>query len=162
MSTENYEQQINDMLKKRVFKVNIGIPVGAPVPTHKRKTKKGSVEVNTNLTMPELANIVCYGTEKIPARNFLKVAKEKYGPRWKGIGEQVLVDIIKRNKDVTMSLETLGTIVKEDIKLAIIEKGAYTPNAEKTLRRKGKHKPPLVDEGYLMNSFQVLKISEES
>lgn len=160
--SKNYEDDIKNLLRDRVFKVEVGIPAGTPVPLHKRKTKDGDKPVKTDLTMNQLARILCFGNEKIPARNFLNVAKNKYGANWKAIGEQLLNDIITGKREATMALDALGTIVKEDIKLAIVEKGAYKPNAPITLARKGDHKPPLVDEGYLMNSFQILKISEES
>lgn len=162
MNNNSYEEEIKNFLKERVFKVEVGIPAGTPVPLHKRKTKDGDKPVKTDLTMNQLARILCFGTEKIPARNFLEVAKKKSGDNWKAIGEQLLNDIITGKREATMALEVLGTIVKEDIKLAIVEKGAYKPNAPITLARKGDHKPPLVDEGYLMNSFQVLKVLEES
>ncbi len=144
-------KKIKDKLQKS-YKVTVGIPKNTPVPMHKDSNQA------PDLTMAQLANMLHNGTKDIPARPFLKVAIEQSGNKWTFIANNLVENVLLKGADSYAELLALGEVVKSDIRTAMLTSNAYKPNAYLTSLRKGFHKPPLVDEGYLLNSFRILEV----
>lgn len=95
-----------------------------------------------------------FGTERIPARPFLKNTMKKYSKDW----ERLLVAQLKnRGNDLQTALNAVGNAATGDVKATITE-GNFTPLKPQTIKnkeRKGRPKPSaiLIDTGSLIKSI---------
>lgn len=143
---------------RRRYKLSVGIPPGQPVPDHRR----GNKLIKSNITMGQLANLMVYGNANIPARNFMEVAIRQNKEKWTSSAAMFIEHAINNNYDIKDVLRAMGEMVAADIKTAILSSSEYKPNSPATLAVKGGHKPPLVDEGFLLNSMKVLSVEAEN
>lgn len=84
-----------------------------------------------------------FGTERIPARPFLKNTMNRYGKAW----EKFLVAQLKRrNNDVSGALNAVGNAAVRDV-IATIKEGNFEPLKPRTIeakRRKGRTDPEAI------------------
>lgn len=143
----------------RNYSVTVGIHPNTPVPD-KLSVDKKTKQIKShkvNMTMGELGNLLRHGTDKIPARDFIAVAKKHYGDKWIMQAKAVVIDAIARNAEPRNSLRSLGYSMVADIKSAILKSDEYVPNSPLTLKFKQGNKP-LIDQRHLYNSFDVLSV----
>lgn len=103
------------------------------------------------LKIAENALIQEYGTEKIPARPFLRKTLKKQGKWVKFVNEN-----FDANQESPMKLKqiaaNIGLMMQTDIQESI-DSNIPPPNAESTIKKKGSTKT-LIDTGTLRNSVQ--------
>ena len=87
-----------------------------------------------------------FGTERIPARPFLRNAQNKAIAR----GEKIVQVRMEENADVEQICKDIGLMLQDEIKNQISH-GTFVPNAPSTIKRKGSSRP-LVDTGNLRQS----------
>ena len=97
-------------------------------------------------TLEEVALWNEFGTERIPARPFLRNAQNKGITR----GEKIVQMRMEENADVEQICKDLGLMLQDEIKQQITH-GTFVPNAPSTIKRKGSSRP-LVDTGNLRQS----------
>ena len=110
---------------------------------------EGSGNEDNGTSLVDVAFYNEYGTSRIPARPFVRIASEKNQPTWANEAEKV-VDKIVAGYDANFSI--LGNTMKENIQAVIGDKNLLVPNAPSTIRRKG-HDKPLIDTGKLKASI---------
>lgn len=87
-----------------------------------------------------------FGTERIPARPFLRTAQNKAIER----GNRILQVRMEENADVEQIAKDLGMMMQDEIKKQIT-RGEFAPNAPSTIKRKGSSHP-LIDTGNMRQS----------
>ena len=110
---------------------------------------EGSGNEDNGTSLVDVAFYNEYGTSRIPARPFVRIASEKNQQTWANEAERV-VDKIVAGYDANFSI--LGNTMKENIQAVIGDKNLLVPNAPSTIRRKG-HDKPLIDTGKLKASI---------
>ena len=110
----------------------------------------GSGNEDNGTSLVDVAFYNEYGTSKIPARPFVRIANEKNQQTWANEAEKV-VDKIVAGYDANFSI--LGNTMKENIQDVIGDKNLLVPNSPATIRRKG-HDKPLIDTGKLKASIK--------
>ena len=110
---------------------------------------EGSGNEDNGTSLVDVAFYNEYGTSRIPARPFVRIASEKNQQTWANEAEKV-VDKIVAGYDANFSI--LGNTMKENIQAVIGDKNLLVPNAPSTIRRKG-HDKPLIDTGKLKASI---------
>ena len=110
---------------------------------------EGSGSEDNGTSLVDVAFYNEYGTSKIPARPFVRIASEKNQQTWANEAERV-VDKVVAGYDANFSI--LGNTMKENIQDVIGDKNLLVPNSPATIRRKG-HDKPLIDTGKLKASI---------
>jgi hypothetical protein len=98
---------------------------------------------------PDLEDVALwneFGTERIPARPFLRTAQNRATKR----GEHIVQVRMEENSDVEQICKDLGLMLQDEIKNQITH-GTFAPNAPSTIKRKGSSHP-LIDTGNLRQS----------
>lgn len=100
-------------------------------------------------TPDEIINIALmnnYGTRNIPRRPFMDNAQKKIQEVWPKYLQMMMNSKLSPKKIMQMFGEESKKIIQNEIM-----NGNFVPNAESTVRRKGKNKP-LIDTGKMLHS----------
>ena len=120
----------------------------------------GAIKSVPEHTPEELQKIVRYnefGTDKIPARSFLRGSVYRIGKHgWQFISREAVKGVIERKLTGHAAYKLVGDRMVEDVKHQIDIVGPV--NASSTIKKKGRNQP-LVDTGGLYRSIdkEVLK-----
>ena len=87
-----------------------------------------------------------YGTRNIPRRPFMDNAQKKIQEVWPKYQKLMMTSKMSPKKIMQMFGEEVTGIIQDEIM-----NGNFVPNAESTVRRKGKNKP-LIDTGRMLRS----------
>lgn len=145
------------------FTISVGIPSGVSIPDKMVKSKKNGQwkAVPTKLQMAELAFILKDGTQRIPSRDFIKVAWNEFGAEWQNEGVHIWLNAVHNNRTPSADLRALGEKMVANIKEAILMRNKYKPNAPSTLcMKKNPNSGPLIDRANFINAFKVLDIKQ--
>lgn len=107
------------------------------------------------MAVADVAKIQEYGTLKIPARPFFRIAIDKNTAKWFNVFKnQFLV-----NKNVELSLNQVGEVARGDV-VSSITNLMSPPLSEVAIKKKGSSKP-LIDTGFLRASVNY-KVSKNA
>lgn len=108
----------------------------------------GATNIETGRSVAEYAAYNEYGTQKIPARPFLRQTLDKNRERYlRGLSTE-----LASGMEPEMALRRLGEVMEGDIKAAI-EGWTTPPNSPETVARKGGRDTPLRDTGSMLKSI---------
>lgn len=112
-----------------------------------------SHDPKSGLTTAELAVILHFGTDEIPARPFLAAAFDEHREELAKIGKHLLVEVLEGEVDLSKALDIIGAKLATEAKKKITTgEGMPPPNAPSTIKRKGSSRP-LVDTGRTLNAI---------
>lgn len=107
------------------------------------------------MAVADVAKIQEYGTLKIPARPFFRIAIDKNTAKWFNVFKnQFLV-----NNNIELSLNQVGEVARGDV-VSSITNLMSPPLSEVTIKKKGSSKP-LIDTGFLRASVNY-KVSKNA
>lgn len=106
-----------------------------------------------NLTVAQVALWNELGTERIPARPFLRNANQNAKKR----GVAIVKARMEENADVEQIANDIGLMLESEIKNQI-SRGTFKENAKSTIRRKGSSRP-LIDTSNMLQSVHWGKIT---
>ena len=98
-------------------------------------TEKNGVSIAQVATYNE------FGTERIPARPFIRLSFENHKKEWGDEAETQLTAMIKSGKTASGALNAVGRHMKKDIVSIIGDTSQLRHNAPSTIARKGFDKP---------------------
>ena len=128
------------------LRLKIGVLEGA---THQPVNKKGE-PVGEPIPVAEYAMYNEFGTQRIPARPFLRTSVDTFAEEsW--LPE--LADLLREGVAPEVALNRVGLQAQADIR-QVIEEWDSPPNAPSTIKRKrSKRDNPLVDSGDLLDAI---------
>lgn len=91
-----------------------------------------------------------FGTERIPARSFIRAWFDEYQPQNQAVARRMATSVLKGMRTTKQAMEALGVLFVGQIQQRIAA-GIDPANAESTIRRKGSS-TPLIDTGQLRSS----------
>lgn len=103
------------------------------------------------LTNALLAMYQEFGTDKIPARSFVREPFAEHKAQYLAGLRELLPQVVEGKMTARKALGLIGLKMSADMKAAII-KGIPPPNAESTIAAKGSS-TPLIDTGKLLSSI---------
>lgn len=103
------------------------------------------------LTVAELAALLHFGTEDIPARPWLAIAFDQQRQALTDMGTKLLGKVILEGMRLEQALGLMGAKLSAEAKKVITIGGQLAPNAPATIEAKGSDRP-LVDTGRLVNA----------
>lgn len=107
------------------------------------------------MAVADVAKIQEYGTLKIPARPFFRIAIDKNTAKWFNVFKnQFLV-----NNNIELSLNQVGEVARGDV-VSSITNLMSPPLSDVTIKKKGSSKP-LIDTGFLRASVNY-KVSKNA
>lgn len=137
----NDGKRIQKELKElEMLMVAVGFPAGGPV----KKDKNGK-----EVSVAEYAAYNDIGTNRAPARPFLKNSAVKYNDDYNRFGAEAIKHIMNGGT-AQQALDMLGSFAKGVIKQEITD-GAYKENSKSTLKLKTSNKP-LIDSNLMHDS----------
>lgn len=101
-------------------------------------------------TLADVATWNHFGTETIPARPWLEVAQDRNRRKWAALAGRVVKPW--REGGGLPELQVLSAVMVGDAQESLLD-GAWTPNAEATIKAKGSDQP-LLDTGRLVQSHR--------
>lgn len=116
----------------------------------------GNAKNGVSLTAVAIYNE--FGTRKIPARPFVRIASDENRKAWGDIAADGVGKLIDRRIRAKRCCEMVGKRMKPDIQKIMGDKSKLAPNAPATIARKG-HDKPLIDTGLMRKkvNFRVEK-----
>jgi len=90
---------------------------------------------------------------RIPPRPFIRGWIENHGEDIKRTIDKLFKQVSEGKMSAVTAMGRLGQFAQDGIKRYIIISGAFEPNAEETVRRKGSSRP-LIDTGTMRNSVR--------
>jgi hypothetical protein len=112
---------------------------------------KGGAD-HEGLTVAELAAVLHFGTDTIPARPFLAMAFEEQREALSQMGGALMSKVISGEMEQDKALGVIGLKLSTEAKKVISEGARLAPNAPATVAAKGSSRP-LVDTGRLINAI---------
>lgn len=95
-----------------------------------------------------------FGTERIPARPFIRTTYDDNQSKWFGMIKKSMGDLYLGRSTVKQSLEKVGLQATSDMKRKFRSgDSSWKPNAPSTIKKK-KSSKPLIDTAQLLNSIQ--------
>ena len=140
---KNLQQYVRDVTLACEKQVAVGFPADAP-------GIKTPYYNNGKLSVLEVARANNYGTATIPERNFMDEATRLAEDITKALYAEAAADLKGKRFDQMSFLNRLGKQGAAAVKKAIAT-GDYTPNAEATIKRKGRDEP-LIDTAHMYES----------
>lgn len=147
IDTTEVDKIMND-LKKALDTTYTGAKAGYFV--NDKGEKPYEADDDGKKTPPTVAEVALwneFGTERIPARPFLRNAQNRANVR----GEKIVQARMEENADVEQICKDLGLMLQDEIKNQITH-GKFVPNAPSTIAHKHGSTRPLVDTGNLRQS----------
>ena len=123
-----------------------GVVVSAGIQSSEGKLQTEAADA----TLADVATWNHFGTQTIPARPWLEVAQDRNRRKWAGLAGRVVKPW--REGDGLPELQVLSAVMVGDCQESLLD-GAWTPNAEATIKAKGSDQP-LVDTGRLVQSHR--------
>lgn len=128
-----YDRILSDLQKLNGVEISAGILSDAGVSSR-------------GVSYVDIATWNEYGTRRIPARPFVRIASDDNRKKWGSLAGDCVGKVIDGKKPNVG--KTMGEQMKKDIQKVFGDKSKLAPNAPSTVRKKG-HDKPLIDTGKL-------------
>ena len=144
---QNYKELVNTF-KKLKKKKTVVVGVLGSKATERKRGSDGDV------TVVDVASWNEFGTDKIPARSFLRSTYEQDKAKFLGIISRLRNEIALGKMDIKKALSIVGEYAQAQVQKKITDGGdPFIPNTPTTAVKKGSTSP-LIDTGQLRQSIR--------
>ena len=157
VDVEDIDMGWNEILKQIQEFESSTILIGFQEGSTTKREVKGQRIKEGQLSMPEIAVENEFGTNKIPARSFMRTSFDENLPKIRKVISQQYDEIVIGNRKSQNALDAIGSVMQGFI-VTKIRQITSPPNSPRTIAEKGSSKP-LIDFGQMIQSvtYQVIK-----